>query len=75
MLANDPPPFYGCHRDPQCDFVFAFTNLQIEMWSDPSDCLRDSEFAYGDDGYMFEPTRSDDDTTGHVHRAGNSEEA
>ena len=29
----------------------------------------------GDDGYMFEPTQSDDDAAGHVRRAGDLEEA
>ena len=42
------------------------------MGSDSSDRLIDSECDYGDGGYMFETTRTDDDTTGHVRRGGGS---
>ena len=46
-----------------------------KMWSDTIDSLSNRKFDKGDDGYMFEPTRSEGDTAGHVHRAGDSEKA
>ena len=44
------------------------------MGSYSSDSLSKSEFNYGDDGYMFEPTRSDD-TAGNVCLIGNESAA
>ena len=45
------------------------------MWSDSSDNGSESELDYGVDEYMFEHSRSDDDTAGYVSRAEDSEEA
>ena len=44
------------------------------MGSDFSDCLSESEFDYGVDGYMFEPTQPDYDNAGHVSRVGDNNE-
>ena len=45
------------------------------MGSAYSNNLSDSDLDYGDDGYIFKPTRSDGDTAGHVRRSDDSEEA
>ena len=36
------------------------------MAIDSNDNLSKSQFDFSVDGYMFEPTRSDDDTVGHA---------
>ena len=48
------------------DSGFAFIYLQIKSGSDSSDSLSKSE--YRNDGYMFEPIRSEDNIAGHVSR-------
>ena len=46
-----------------CGIVRLFSFLyKSNIGSDCSDSLSKSEFNYGVDGYLFEPTRSDDDT-------------
>ena len=57
--------------------MFLFT-YKSKVGSDSSYCLGESKFDYGVDSYMYELTRSDDDTAGHVSRAdedSDSEEA
>ena len=83
-LAIEPPRLWR-HREPKRDFLYFSETLIIAyLWnstlvfiykdgSDSIDSLNESEFDYGVDGYilyMFEPTRSVDNTTGHVIRAG-----
>ena len=39
------------------------------------DSLSESELYHGVDGYIFEPTRSDDDTAGRVSHAGDDNDS
>ena len=48
-------------------FVYIYFLCKSKMVNDFSNNLNESEFDYGVDGYMFEPTLSGDDTSGHVN--------
>ena len=47
-----------------CVITHLFLFICKSKMSNSNDSLSDSEFDYGDDEYMFEPTRSNDDTVG-----------
>ena len=81
-LTPHPHRFWH-HCDTQCDFqcwpeILFHTDLCYSAFDftyklkDGSDS---SEVDYGVDGYLFEPTRSDDDTAGHVSRDGDSSDS
>ena len=88
MLAIDPHVCWR-HWDPQCYLqCLPETLLSTDLWDSglvhidlkikdggDSHSLSESEFDYGVDGYLCEPTRSNDDTTGHVNCVGNDSDS